>query len=117
MVGSAANVKIVGVRPRPEVLTLPALQSKGFFVTPDGRQLFGNEGQASIITKDGIVYTLYFGEVTFDSGRALTAGGAEEGASEAAEGDEEGDEEGKTANHAGCERDRGRRGSCGGRGA
>ena len=94
MVSSAANVKIVGVRPRPEVLTLPALQSKGFFVTPDGRQLFGNEGQASIITRDGIVYTLYFGEVTFDSGRALTAGGADEGAAEAAEGDEEG----KTAN-------------------
>lgn len=92
MVGSAANVKIVGVRPRPEVLTLPALQSKGFFVTPDGRQLFGNEGQASIITKAGIVYTLYFGEVTFDSGTALTAGGPDEGAAA------EGDEEGKTAN-------------------
>ncbi len=94
MVTSAANVKIVGVRPRPEVLTLPALQSKGFFVTPDGRQLFGNEGQASIITKGGIVYTLYFGEVTFDSGTALTAGGPDEGAAQGAEGDEEG----KTAN-------------------
>ncbi len=69
-----ANIKIVGVRPRPERLTLPALQSKGFFVTPDGRQLFGNEGQASIVTKDGIVYTLYFGEITLDSGLALTAG-------------------------------------------
>ena len=66
MVTAAANVKIVGVRPRHEVLTLQALQSKGFFVTPDGRQLFGNEGQASLITKDGLVYTLYFGEVTFE---------------------------------------------------
>jgi len=94
MVTAAANVKIVGVRPRPEMLTLQALQSKGFFVTPDGRQLFGNEGQASIITKDGIVYTLYFGEVTFDSGRALTAGTAEEGQAPA-EGE---DTEGKTAN-------------------
>lgn len=94
MVTSAANVKIVGVRPRPEQLTLPALQSKGFFVTPDGRQLFGNEGQASVITNGGIVYTLYFGEVTFDSGTALTAGGPDEGAAAGAEGDEEG----KTAN-------------------
>lgn len=96
MVTAAANVKIVGVRPRPEVLTLQALQSKGFFVTPDGRQLFGNEGQASLITKDGIVYTLYFGEITFESGRALTAGGPEEGTKDAAEGAE--GEEGKTAN-------------------
>lgn len=94
MVTSAANVKIVGVRPRPEQLTLPALQSKGFFVTPDGRQLFGNEGQASIITNAGIVYTLYFGEVTFDSGTALTAGGPDEGAGAGAEGEDEG----KTAN-------------------
>lgn len=93
MVTAAANVKIVGVRPRPEVLTLQALQSKGFFVTPDGRQLFGNEGQASIITKDGLVYSLYFGEITFDSGRALTAGSPDEGA--APEGE---DTEGKTAN-------------------
>ncbi len=93
MVTSAANVKIVGVRPRPERLTLQALQSKGFFVTPDGRQLFGNEGQASLITKDGIVYTLYFGEVTFESGRALTAGGSEEGAAAGGE-----DPEGKEAN-------------------
>ena len=95
MVTSVANVKIVGVRPRPEVLTLQALQSKGFFVTPDGRQLFGNEGQASIVTKDGIVYTLYFGEITFESGRALTAGSADEGGAEAGA---DADTEGKTAN-------------------
>lgn len=81
-----ANIKIVGVRPRPERLTLQALQSKGFFVTPDGRQLFGNEGQASVITKDGIVYTVYFGEITLDSGLALTAGKDGEDAPEA-EGD------------------------------
>jgi hypothetical protein len=93
VVTAAANVKIVGVRPRPEVLTLQALQSKGFFVTPDGRQLFGNEGQASLITKDGLVYSLYFGEITFDSGRALTAGSPDEGATP-----EDGDTEGKTAN-------------------
>jgi hypothetical protein len=32
------RLQIVGVRPRPEQLTLQALQSKGFFVTPDGRR-------------------------------------------------------------------------------
>jgi hypothetical protein len=74
MASAMPGIKIVGVRPRPEQLTLPLLQSKGFFVTPDGKRLFGNEGQIAAITKDGIVYTLYFGEITYDSGLALTAG-------------------------------------------
>jgi hypothetical protein len=69
------RLQIVGVRPRPEQLTLQALQSKGFFVTPDGRRLFGNEGEVKAISDDGVVYTLYFGEITLDSGLALTAGG------------------------------------------
>ena len=68
------RLQIVGVRPRPAQLTLDALQSKGFFVTPDGRRLFGNEGEVKALTDDGVVYTLYFGEVTLDSGLALTAG-------------------------------------------
>ena len=42
----SSSIKIVGVRPRPKPLTLQALQSKGFFVTPDGARLFGNEGEA-----------------------------------------------------------------------
>jgi hypothetical protein len=72
-----ANIKIVGVRPRPERLTLMDLQSKGFFVSQNPNQpprLFGNEGQASVATEDGLVYTLYFGEITYESGIALTAG-------------------------------------------
>ena len=68
------RLQIVGVRPRPEQLTLQALQSKGFFVTPDGRRLFGNEGEVKAFTMDGVVYTLYFGEITLDVGLALTAG-------------------------------------------
>ena len=74
MVTAIDNIKIVGVRPRPQPLTLVALQSKGFFVTPDGRRLFGNEGETRIVTKDGLVYTLYFGEIAYGSGVALTAG-------------------------------------------
>ncbi len=68
------RLQIVGVRPRPTPLTLEALQSKGFFVTPDGKRLFGNEGEVRALCDDGVVYTLYFGEVTLDSGLALTAG-------------------------------------------
>lgn len=77
MASSIANIQIVGVRPRPQQLTLRDLQSKGFFVASDPQgaaQLFGNEGQASIVTKDGLRYTLFFGEVTYESGLALTAG-------------------------------------------
>lgn len=77
MASAVANIQIVGVRPRPEQLTLRDLQSKGFFVASDASgsaQLFGNEGQASIVTKDGLRYTLFFGEVTYESGLALTAG-------------------------------------------
>jgi hypothetical protein len=68
------RLQIVGVRPRPEQLTLQALQSKGFFVTPDGRRLFGNEGEVKAVCDDGVVYTLYFGEITLESGLALTSG-------------------------------------------
>jgi hypothetical protein len=89
VVTAIANIKIVGVRPRPKPLTLQALQSKGFFVTPDQQRLFGNEGEARIVTKDGIVFSLYFGEITYESGLALTAGTEEEdGATPPAEGEE-----------------------------
>ena len=74
IVGAADRLKIVGVRPRPAMLTFGALQSKGFFVTPDGKQLFGNEGEIQIVLKNGVVYTLYFGEVALGSGAELTAG-------------------------------------------
>ncbi len=104
IVTAIASIKIVGVRPRPKQLTLQALQSKGFFVTqnPGNPRLFGNEGEARIVTKDGIVFSLYFGEVTYESGLALTAGGEEEGASEeapdaAGDGDGDGKDE-KAAN-------------------
>lgn len=94
VLGAVDRLNIVGVRPRPEQLTLNALQAKGFFVTPDGSRLFGNEGELRAVLSDGVVYTLYFGEVTFDSGLALTAGvGDGVGAGDSAEGEGE-----KTAN-------------------
>ncbi|MCH9684406.1 MAG: DUF4340 domain-containing protein [Deltaproteobacteria bacterium] len=88
MLTAMASLKIVGVRPRPQARNMieqqmlaQDMKRKGFFAvgTPDGRvQLYGNEGMLSAITDDGIVYTLLFGEVTYESGIALTAG-AEEG--------------------------------------
>lgn len=82
-----ASMKIVGVRPRPQARNIleqqilaQEMKRKGFFVVPtaDGRaQLFGNEGMLSAVTDDGIVYSLLFGEVTYESGIALTAGVAE----------------------------------------
>ena len=78
LLGAVDRLNIVGVRPQPEQLDALRLATMGFFVTPGG-QLVGNEGQVAVITEDGIVYTLFFGEVTSLSGRALTAGvGAEE---------------------------------------
>lgn len=121
MLTQMASLKIVGVRPRPPVRNIleqqilaQDMKRKGFFLVPtaDGRaQLYGNEGTLSAITEDGIVYSLLFGEVTYESGISLSAG-VEPSASEpedekgvveeaAAEGDEGGDEaEGDTNKQA-----------------
>ncbi len=90
--GAASRVKIVGVRPRPARLNPMVLLSKGFFVNQETMQLYGNEGQLDIVAKDGVIYTLYFGEVTYDTGLSLTAGGPAEvdpksATGEAADGD------------------------------
>lgn len=72
-----ASLKIVGVRPRPPVRSLIeaqlTLNPKGFFVNQQG-QLFGNEGMVQAMTADGVVYSVFFGEVTHETGIALTAG-------------------------------------------
>lgn len=85
LLGAIDRLKIVGVRPRPAALRELADQSMGFFLSR-GRvpKLFGNEGELSVVQEDGVVYTFYFGEITHDTGLALTAGA--EGDSKAAEG-------------------------------
>jgi hypothetical protein len=98
-----ASLKIVGVRPRPQVrniieqqLLAQDMKRKGFFIVPtaDGRaQLYGNEGSLAVVTEDGIVYSLLFGEVTYESGISLTAG-VEPAASTPDEGDDQGDGKG-----------------------
>ncbi|MCA9697722.1 MAG: DUF4340 domain-containing protein, partial [Myxococcales bacterium] len=79
IVGAADRMKIVGVRPQPQQLSALDLLSKGFFVggEPPAQRLFGNEGEVRLYAKDGVVYTLYFGEVTYAAGEALTAGNGE----------------------------------------
>jgi hypothetical protein len=76
------NLKIVGVRPKPPNLTqdlktrgaiqmsldtMMSLRQKGFFITPDGR-LLSNEGEMSVETADGVIYTLRFGEILTGQG-------------------------------------------------
>ncbi len=91
MTSALGDLKIVGVRPKPEGLTaqlkggteeggvklsrpsLISLQSKGFYMTRDGR-LLSNQGDVYVSTEDGVLYILRFGEVTVATGEALTAG-------------------------------------------
>lgn len=93
-VNAIKALKIVGVRPKPANLAkmlggattgeqvrvgsadILALQSRGFYLSQDGR-LVANEGQVSIACDDGVVYTLWFGEVAPGTGEALSAGAAE----------------------------------------
>ncbi|MHC5023123.1 MAG: DUF4340 domain-containing protein [Planctomycetota bacterium] len=83
-----AGVTIRGVRPKPASLSadlqmregitldLPtqlSLQSRGFFVSPDGR-LLSNEGEMSVGMRNGVRYTLRFGEVLYGEGLDVSAG-------------------------------------------
>ena len=95
------ELSIVGVRPKPVGLSQTlekssngikitqeavfSLQSKGYYFTRDG-QLLSNEGEIQASTKDGVIYTLRFGEIVFGSGLAVTAGN---------QGDDQGDQSGE----------------------
>jgi hypothetical protein len=90
LLNSLTGLNIVGVRPKPPGLSanlkvssgsaeltqtdLMSLQDKGFYLSRDG-QLLSNEGELQVITTDGVLYTLRFGEVVYGSGLAVTAGG------------------------------------------
>jgi hypothetical protein len=103
LTSSLADLKIVGVRPKPSGLTSAlqatadgssfklsqesqrSLMNRGFYLLRDGR-LLSNQGDVIVQNDDGIVYTLRFGEVSFATGEELSAGGENESAS--AEGEE-----------------------------
>jgi len=93
LVQAVDALSIEGVRPKPDGLTtslqratggisitnadLASLQSHGFYFTRDGR-LVSNEGELMVHTKDGVMYTLRFGEVAFGQGNTLSAGDSAE---------------------------------------
>lgn len=58
MVDEAAKLKLVGVRPYANAW----LEERGFYVGQKG-QLYGNEGTIQVVTKNGINYHLFFGEI------------------------------------------------------
>jgi hypothetical protein len=81
------QIKIVGVRGKPEGLTArlerangiegqilaQTLAAKGFFLARGGK-LFSNEGDLLFETKKGVRYTLRFGELVIGEGDELTSG-------------------------------------------
>ncbi len=90
MTKELGDLKIVGVRPKPPGLTkslkasqeegiklsdqsIISLQGKGFHLTRSG-ELLSNQGEVRAVGDDGVVYTLRYGEVTFATGEALSAG-------------------------------------------
>jgi hypothetical protein len=89
LIRAVDELSIEGVRPKPEGLTaslqraaggiritegdMISLQQHGYYFARDGR-LVSNEGELQVHTKDGVMYTLRFGEVAFGQGLALTAG-------------------------------------------
>lgn len=84
------QIKIVGVRKKPEGLTAmleqasgfdrqilrQALAEKGYFVANNGK-LVSNEGDLLFETKKGVRYTLRFGELVPGSGLDVTSGAAD----------------------------------------
>jgi hypothetical protein len=82
---AVADLKIVGIRPRPEGLSdlnkealsvspvvLASLTNKGFYLTRQG--LFSDQGDVSIGTDEGVVYTLRYGGPVFAEGDELVVG-------------------------------------------
>ncbi len=83
------QIKIVGVRQKPEGLTarleratgieadmlMRHLAGKGYFLGPDGK-LVSNEGDLLFETKKGLRYTLRFGELVPGEGDEVSAGTA-----------------------------------------
>lgn len=94
------QIKIVGVRNKPEGLTAALerangvdqmvlaqlLQEKGFFLARGGK-LYSNEGDLLFETKKGVRYTLRFGEIVPGEGDEVTAGAPAKAAKPAKEGD------------------------------
>ena len=96
LTATLADLKIVGVRPKPAGLTadlkseseeglrlsdlaIRSLKTRGFYLT-QGR-LISNDGDLIVTTADGVRTTLQFGAVTFARGESLSAGTESEASS------------------------------------
>lgn len=92
MLGSFDDLKIVGVRRKPEGLSASLaadesmkltnstrldLQNRGFFYHPK-KGIVSNEGDMIVTTFDGVTYVLRFGEVFTGSDVEIEAGGSSE---------------------------------------
>ena len=89
LVGGLMGLRIVGVRPKPEGLSgnlrqafeartitnadLQTMQARGFYPTQAGDML-SNEGELTVRTDLGVLYTLRFGEILYGSGNAVSIG-------------------------------------------
>ena len=89
LVGGIMGLDIVGVRPKPEGLSgdlrqafqersitqadIQTLQSRGFYPTQSG-DILSNEGELLVLTDEGVLYTLRFGEILYGSGNAVSIG-------------------------------------------
>jgi hypothetical protein len=107
LTSALGDLKIVGVRTKPAdlvkvleafnkrepvsssavVQAARSLMSRGFFLLRDGRLLSTN-GEVTASTEEGVVYDLRFGDVTYATGEALTAGIEDSAATKEAEGKE-----------------------------
>ena len=71
----ASGLKLVGVRPYSNAW----LQDRGFYVAQGGRELFGNEGEVSLVAKNGLIYRLFFGEIALGDDQDKVAKVARDG--------------------------------------
>jgi hypothetical protein len=83
MAAALDQLKIVDVRPKPPSLAQDlksgqirlsleaqvSLRQRGYFLTPQGR-LLANQGEMTVETANGLVYTLRFGEIATAEGAA-----------------------------------------------
>lgn len=88
LVNTLDNLRIVDVRPKPPSLaadlrtgqlrlsleTAMSLRQRGFFLSPTGR-LLASEGELSVETSQGLIYTLRFGDVATSASDAKGAAG------------------------------------------
>ena len=89
LTNALGDLKIAGIRPKPDGLMADLLEgknefkrmdqqsalsmvAKGFYPTKDG--LYSNKGEVTVITDEGVAYSLRYGEVIFATGDEFTAG-------------------------------------------